>query len=157
MRTNQFRVMTKIMDYLMILLMLVDVGLLTFLPWVAKWYMDWDITFRIENRTGFYYYIMVILYIAGVCTLVVLNELRKMFRTCHSDDPFIPENVKSLHRIGWMCFTIMVLFATKIFVLNSFFTMIFVFVFSLATAFCYVLAHLFDSAVQYKSENDLTI
>lgn len=152
-----FKILTRLLNLSMILLILFAAGVLIFLPSIAKWYIKMDVTFHIIEGQQVYYYILVILYIAGICSIVVLNELRKIFKTCYNDNPFIIQNVNSLKLISSMSFIITIIFASKIVVINSFFTMIVVFVFILATLFCYVLAELFESAVMYKAENELTI
>lgn len=157
MKLLPFKYLTLLLNYLMIFFMIFTVGVLLSLPRLVHWYITIDITFAIPDASKLYYYILSILYISGVCAIIIFNELRKIFKTCALDNPFISENVTSLTIICLMCVLITVAFVTKIFILNSFFTMIVVFVFILAAIFCYVLAQLFESAVLFKAENDLTI
>lgn len=152
-----FKYLTTLLNFSMIFLMAFATGVLIALPSIANWYIRLDVTFHINNEKQVYYYILVVLYIAGACAIVVLNELRKIFKTCSLENPFISENVRSLRIISCMSLIITGLFFTKIFVINSFFTMIVVFIFLLATLFCYVLSVLFENAVIYKAENELTI
>lgn len=152
-----FKLLTKLLTFSMYLLMAFAAVVLLSLPSITRWYIRLDITFYVLDGNKMYYYILIMLYIAGFCAIVVLNELRKIFKTCSLDNPFITQNVRSLRIIGIMSLVITLLFSTKIFIINSFFTMIVVFIFLLATLFCYVLAELFKSAIQYKAENELTI
>lgn len=152
-----FKILTKLLNLAMLFLMAFAAGVLLALPSITRWYIHLDVTFHILDGDKMYYYILIILYIAGVCAIIVLNELRKIFKTCSLENPFIIENVRSLRLISTMSLIITVLFFTKVWVINSFFTMIVVFIFLLATLFCYVLAELFENAVHYKAENELTI
>lgn len=152
-----FKVLTKLLNLSMVFLMAFAAGVLLALPSITRWYIRLDVTFHILDGEKMYYYILIILYISGACAIVVLNELRKIFKTCSLENPFILGNVRSLRLISSMSLTITVLFFTKIWIINSFFTMIVVFIFLLSTLFCYVLSELFENAVNYKAENELTI
>lgn len=157
MKVLPFKFLTLLLNYFMLFLMIFATGVLITLPWLVNWYVTFDITFNIPDASKLYYYILAILYISGICAIIILNELRKIFKTCALDNPFIIENVTSLMRICLMCIVITIVYLTKIFIINSFFTMIVVFIFMMAMVFCYVLAQLFESAVSFKAENDLTI
>ena len=67
------------------------------------------------------------------------------------------ENVRSLRSISLFSGIIALLYASKVFLLNTFYTMVIVMVFAMATVFGYVLAELFRHAIQFKEENDLTV
>ncbi|PKM52588.1 MAG: hypothetical protein CVV02_00185 [Firmicutes bacterium HGW-Firmicutes-7] len=157
MKVFPFKPLTLLLNYLMLFLMFFAAGVLISLPLLVKGYINMDITYAMPNASKLYFYILAILYVSGVCAIIILNELRKLFKTCALDNPFIIQNVTSLMKICYMSLVIAIVYLTKIIVLNSFFTMIVVFVFLMATVFCYVLAQLFESAVLFKTENDLTI
>ncbi|MBE5966078.1 MAG: DUF2975 domain-containing protein [Lachnospiraceae bacterium] len=105
------------------------------------------------------YYIpyCVIFIFAGVFALIILWNLRKMFRTVIHENPFVRENVISLKRMGACAFVIAVLMAVRLFFVVTPAAFVLVAVFLIAGLFSIVLSHVFDQAVSYKQENDLTI
>lgn len=115
---------------------------------VAKYYSI------IEN-----YYILfcIVFMIAGVFALIILWELRNMFKTVMSEDPFVYENVKSLRVMGFCSFVISVIMAVRLIIVITPTALVLVAVFLIAGLFSMVLSQVFDKAVAYKQENDLTI
>jgi hypothetical protein len=95
--------------------------------------------------------------IAGVFALVILWELRQMFRTVILEDPFVKGNVISLKRMGICAFIISASMAARLFFVITPAAMVLVAVFLIAGLFSLVLSYVFDQAVTYKQENDLTI
>lgn len=105
----------------------------------------------------FYYPFCVIFMIAGVFALVILWELRNMFKTVMQEDPFVLENVKSLRRMGVCAFVISICMALRLILVITPAAMVLVAVFLIAGLFSLVLSQVFQQAVTYKQENDLTI
>lgn len=138
-----------------ILLMAVAAVVIIGLPIFFKMYLEWLGIFT-TNVIG-YNYLLAVLYITGVASFFLLNELRKIFNTLENCDPFIINNVKSLKKICYLCFLIGIVYTTKIFVLNSFMTLIIVFIFIICGFFALILSDVFNQAVKYKDDNDLTI
>ena len=123
------------------------------LPVSFKWYGT-----VINPYFGEYYIWMVLIFMtAGVFAVLILRELRKMFRTVLADDCFVKENVKSLNRMGIYSFAIMAVMLCRIPLYFTPAVFIIVVVFLIAGLFSRVLAIVFDKAVQYKEENDFTI
>jgi len=98
----------------------------------------------------------IIFMIAGVFALVILWELRNIFKSIISD-PFVKENVKSLKRMGQCAFIIAATMLARLFFVITPAALVLVAVFSIAGLFSLVLSQVFDQAVTYKQENDLTI
>ena len=94
---------------------------------------------------------------SGVFALLILWELRKMFRTVIAEDCFRRENVVSLSRMGWYSFAIAGLYCIRIFTVPTPSAFVIIIVFVIAGLFSKVLSRVFDQAVTYKIENDLTI
>ena len=89
-----------------------------------------------------------VLYIgSGILALMIVRELRRMFGTVLEDNAFIMENADSLKRMGKFSF----------FLASTPATVVVIIVFSIAGLFCFVLCQVFEQAVRYKEENDLTI
>lgn len=105
-----------------------------------------------------YIYALILLYISGIPAIIIVNEFIHMFGSLKKDNPFIKENVQSLRRISICSFIIAIEYAIGIFVVtNSIFGIIVVGVFVIAWLGSYVLAELWQKAIYYKEENDLTI
>lgn len=94
---------------------------------------------------------------AGVLAILLIHELRKMFQSVLDEDCFIRENVVSLKRMGTYSFFIALVTACRIFVYPTPAVFVVILVFIIAGLFSRVLAQVFDRAVTYKLENDLTI
>lgn len=99
----------------------------------------------------------VIFMIAGVFALIILWNLRNMIKTVISEDPFIRENVNSLKRMGICSFMIAFIMAVRLVFVITAAALVLVLVFLIAGLFSLVLSFVFDKAVTYKQENDLTI
>ena len=121
-------------------------------PFFLKWYG------RINKYYDDYYILQTILFlICGTFACLIVYELRKMIKSVECDNCFVRDNVVSLKRmgiysfiIGAACFVRMFLYATP-----GAFALVIVFV--IAGLFSKVLSNVFDRAVTYKEENDMTI
>jgi hypothetical protein len=105
------------------------------------------------------YYIpfCVIFMLAGCFAVLILWELRSMFQSVLREDPFIRQNVRSLKRMGLYAFVIAVFMLTRLFFVITPAALVLVVVFTIAGLFSLVLSQVFDQAVTYKLDNDLTI
>ena len=124
------------------------------LPWSVRWIMN---LLHFEDFDAHYTEIVIIYFILGILAILILGELRKMFRTVLAEDCFVRDNVVSLQRMGTYSFIIAVicLLRTVLYMTIAMLTLVLVFV--IAGLFSKVLAFVFDKAVDYKLENDLTI
>lgn len=95
--------------------------------------------------------------VAGVFALIILWSLRAMFQTVIKEDAFVRENVTSLKRMGICAFAISAIMAARLFYVVTPAALVLVLVFMIAGLFSLVLSQVFDQAVTYKQENDLTI
>ena len=82
---------------------------------------------------------------------------RKMFGTVLAENCFVPENVASLRRMGDLSFFIAAMSAVRCVVYLTIAMLVIILVFIIAGMFSKVLAMVFEEAVRYKEENDLTI
>jgi hypothetical protein len=105
----------------------------------------------------FYLPFCIIFFIAGVFALVIVWELRTIFKTVVKEDPFVRENVRSLKRMGVSSFCIALMMLTRLLFVITPAALVLVAVFAIAGLFSLVLSQVFDQAVTYKQENDLTI
>lgn len=107
---------------------------------------------------GYHYEEAVIIYfVLGVSALVLIRELRKIFRTVLEGDCFVMENVVSLRKMGNWSFFIAGMSVVRSIVWMTIAMFVVILVFVIAGLFSKVLALVFEEAVRYKEENDLTI
>lgn len=109
---------------------------------------------RIEEN---YIALSIILMICGVFAVLIIFELRKMFKTVINEDCFVMENVISLKKMGNYSFCIAATTLARLFCYINSAVFVIIIVFVIAGLFSKVLAGVFDQAVTYKLENDLTI
>jgi len=100
---------------------------------------------------------VVIYFVLGIAAVVVVGELRKVFRTVLNEDCFVMENVMSLRKMGNWSFFIVLMSVVRSIVYTTIAMLVVILVFVIAGLFCKVLALVFEEAVHYKEENDLTI
>jgi hypothetical protein len=101
--------------------------------------------------------IIIIYFVLGILAIMILGELRKMFRTVVSGNCFVKDNVVSLDRMGTYSFFIALVCLVQFILYLSLTVLILVLVFVIAGLFSKVLSFVFDKAVEYKLENDMTI
>ena len=101
--------------------------------------------------------LLVFLFLSGIFAVLIIRELRSMFRTVLASDCFVEKNVTSLKRMSVYSFCIAGLTVIRLFLAMTPAAMVEVLVFLIAGLFSRVLADVFDQAVTYKLENDLTI
>ena len=138
--------------YLLDFMFYSGIAVIATLPISFKFYGRYNTYFR-EN----YYSLCVIFILSGIFAILIINQLRKMFKTVINDDCFIRENVVSLEKMSTYSFFIAVITACRLFIYLTPAGLIIILVFVIAGLFSKVLAGVFDKAVTYKLENDLTI
>jgi len=123
------------------------------LPWCLKLAFN-----LIKNIFGEnYYFLLGFFYFSGFFALVLVHEIRKVFKNLNKRNPFIMDNVKSLKRMAIASFIISSAYGVKIVFYPSILTIIIAMVFIIAGLFLIVLSEVFRQAVIVKQENDLTI
>ena len=130
------------------------VTLLLPVPGVVQHFMEF---FGFHDFEGRYAEIIVIYFVLGIMAVLILGELRKMFRTVLKDDCFVKDNVVSLQRMGTYSFVIALICLLRTALYMTVAMLVLILVFIIAGLFSKVLAFVFDRAVEYKLENDLTI
>ena len=123
------------------------------LPFLLNWYMDYLQGYISEK----YWFLLPFLYITGFLALILVNELRRIFKTLNRRDPFRMDNVKSFKKMSVCCFAVAILYGVKILIFNSFLTIILSMVFIIGGFFLMIIAEVFRQAAIVKEENDLTI
>lgn len=109
------------------------------------------------NMLEHYEEIVIIYFVLGISALVLIRELRRIFRTVLNENCFVQENVVSLRKMGNWSFFIALMLVVRSIVYVTVAAMTTILVFVIAGLFSKVLACVFEKAVQYKEENDLTV
>jgi len=100
---------------------------------------------------------VIIYFVLGIAALVLVRELRKIFRTVLAEDCFVQENVESLRKMGNWSFIIALMSVVRSIVYFTVAMSVVILVFVIAGLFSKVLSYVFEEAVRYKEENDLTV
>lgn len=122
--------------------------------------LPWSIRFigRYYDRFAEHWPVLTVVYgICGVLAVLLIGRLRKMFQTVLDGDCFVRENVICLERMGVYSFLIAAVSILRMFIYITPAILVVILVFVIAGLFSRVLARVFDTAVTYKLENDLTI
>ena len=115
--------------------------------------------------------IIIVLLILGISSLFyIVFMLKGIINTLIKGDPFVRSNAIAFKKISVSCLIISLCYFINLFMNSNFkeFKFIYVdnmgihtdmevFIFLFAAAFIYILAKVFDKAVSFKEENDLTI
>ena len=100
---------------------------------------------------------VIIYFVLGIAAVVILDELRKIFKTVINKDCFVRENVVSLDKMCKWSFFIVAMAIARNFVYVTVAMLVVILVFTIAGLFSKVLSFVFEEAVGYKEENDFTI
>jgi len=122
------------------------------LPWLFRWGARFY-----PNLETHYWLNTVLFMLSGAGAVLIIHELRRMFRTVLREDCFVRQNVVSLRRMGALGLGIAAVTAVRLCVIFTPATVIIIIVFFIAALFSFVLSQVFDRAITYKEENDLTI
>ena len=111
----------------------------------------------IERFREHYAEMVIIYFVLGIAAVVILRELRKIFKTVIEKNCFVRENVVSLDKMcKWSFFIVLMsIVRTIVYVTPAMLVVILVFV--IAGLFSKVLSFVFEEAIGYKEENDFTI
>ena len=104
-----------------------------------------------------YWPMLIIFGLSGICGLIIVYQLRKMMKPVVKRECFVDNNTKSLSTMGKVSFVITVLFIVKCILLPTPASFVIVLAFFIARVFSHVLSLVFEEAVRFKEENDLTI
>ena len=122
------------------------------LPWSVK-LVGRQLPYMVEH----YEETVIIYFVLGISALKLLWELRKIFRTVLAEDCFVRENVVSLRKMGSWSFFIALMSMVRSIVYMTIAMGVVILVFIIAGLFSKVLAYVFEEAVRFNEENDLTI
>ena len=122
------------------------------LPFSLKWIGNY-----VDHVGDHYGELVIIYFVLGIAALVIVGELRRIFATVLKEDCFVADNVRSLHKMANWSFFIVLMSVVRTIVYLTIAMLVVILVFTIAGLFSKVLAYVFEEAVRYKEENDLTI
>ncbi len=99
----------------------------------------------------------VIVFASGIICTYILFVLRQMYKSLLVGNPFTDKNVSYLRQIAVSCVLIAFMYFVKLFFMFTFATLVIAAVFVVGCLFCLTLKDLFKQAINYKTENELTI
>ena len=100
---------------------------------------------------------VMIYFVLGIAAVVIIRELRKIFKTVIDKNCFVRDNVVSLDKMFKWSIFIVIMSIVRCIVYLTMAMGVVILVFTIAGLFSKVLAFVFEQAVEYKEENDLTI
>ena len=104
-----------------------------------------------------YTFMLIFLYVSGVCTMVMLFSLFKVLKNL-ADNKILEHSNASMFRIlFYSCLPLIAAFVFKIIFYNTLLTMFCFFLFILLALFSLIMAEVFRQGATVKEENDLTI
>ncbi len=142
----------RITKYLLDFMFFGGILVILTLPFSLKWAGNY-----LPEIEAHYAEMVIIYFVLGILGIAILGELRKIFRTVLADDCFVYDNVVSLQRMGTYSFMIALVSMARTLIYLTIAMLVVILVFIIAGLFSKVLAFVFDRAVKYKEENDLTI
>jgi len=125
------------------------------LPFMLEYYMKlfYD---AYSLHSGYRTFLLIFMTSAAVFGLWAILEMILMMRSIPLG-PFIKRNVRALKRIGVIMFVMSAMFIAKLLLYFTFLTMACGVLFLILAFFALTMSNLFNQAVLYKEENDLTI
>lgn len=135
------------------ILFMFGIGVYVLLPWVVKWYIQ-IVKADFGNLYG---WVLTILYLSGIPAIVIVYQFIQLFDSLKRNEPFQKKNTKYLKIASGCSLLIAIEFCFGSFIFKSIFTIIIAGIFFIAWLGLYILAELFQQAVEFKEENDLTI
>lgn len=145
--------LSHFIEFLLTALMAVALILTLTLPWTIP-----AITEEQPGLPGLWYEkYLVVLLVSGVLAILILWQARAILHIINHGNPFVREMVRRLRVIGVESLILAAFYFCAVFVVTKFF-MVAVFVaFSVIGLILFVFAQLFDQAIAFKEENDMTI
>jgi len=99
----------------------------------------------------------IILLSSGVCSVYIMFQLKRMFRTLLGGNPFVLQNVSCLRQCAVASAVIAFIYLIRLFMWFTIAAAIIVVIFTMLSLFSLTLKDLFKQAVAYKEETDWTV
>ena len=98
-----------------------------------------------------------ILLSSGLCAVYIVYQLKRMFKTLLSGNPFVMQNVSCLRKCAVASALISLVFAVRLAFWFTIAASLIVVIFALLSLFSITIKDLFKQAVVYKEETDWTV
>lgn len=96
-------------------------------------------------------------FLSGTGCSYILFNLKQMYKSLLVGNPFTDKNVRHFRKMAVTCIIISAMYIAKCFVLFTLATLVIAVIFIVGFLFCVTLKDLFKQAINYKTENELTI
>ena len=123
-------------------------------PLIVKWISG---VYLLRNMNIYTKQLTAALYISGICAVYILFNLKRMFKTLITGNPFVDKNVSCFRKMAAACAVVAATYLIKCILLFTPASAIIALVFAVGCLFCLTLKDLFKAAIEYKEENELTI
>jgi hypothetical protein len=100
---------------------------------------------------------LVVLAISGVMAMLILWQARAILHIINKGNPFVRDTVRRLRIIGIECLALAAFYFISVFVVTKFFMAVVFVTFSVVGMILLVFAQIFEQAIAFKEENDMTI
>lgn len=144
--------LTKITKYFVNIILLLGVLTTVLVPYIVPKIIKY---YNLDNHLVLPTIITLI--ICGLLAVYILNQIRIMINTIFRGNPFVIENAISFKKMAIAAFIVAVIFIIKLLYWFTYATVIIVAVFVIAGLLSLTLKDIFEQAVKYKEDNDLTI
>lgn len=142
-----------VVEILLIALMVLLLGLIVTLHWTIPAF-----TGHSPSEPGdLYHGYLLVLLVSGIVGELILWQARGILRNVNRGNPFCRNNVVRLRIIGIDCLALALFYLVTIFLIRKFYMAIIVAFCSVAGLLLFVCAALFQQAILYKEENEMTI
>ncbi len=151
------KVLSQILEIFIIIAMVSAVVIMILLPFTLKDVIHYMGRGEIYDKQGNYIFLIVCLYPAIISGTMILEQLRKIFRKVKHGTPFCNTVSKGLNHICMYSSAIAAITLIKFIVIPGIITFFIIAAFLVAALSAFVLAEVFERAIEIKNENDLTI
>lgn len=124
------------------------------LPWSLNNYLLFKNSYVSSNV---YYSMLILLFLSGVCAFCILGQAKKILHNINQKDPFTYDTSNRIKYISYWCLPIAFAYIIAIYFIPSAFVILVGLTFLFLSACIFIIGQLFQQAVNYKQENDLTI
>lgn len=100
---------------------------------------------------------VITIFLSGLCCVYILYNLKQLYRSLLVGNPFVDKNVGYLRKMAVACMCVSIIYLLKCFIVFTIATVVIAVVFIIGCLFCLTLKDLFKQAINYKTENELTI
>lgn len=155
MKSQSVRTLSRMMEGLCVFCMALGAAVVLSLPWSLRWYLLHAYGYMLVRHQ--YACMLALLYLSGICALIILCHGRKILHDIVNGNPFTFLTARRVRAIAFWCAPIGLGYLLGTAVLPSVFVVLVGLAFSFAAVLVLILSELFLQAAQYKQENDLTI